>query len=174
MPRHGLLLIKNEERRALVEKALGLLLKYFGDNLQSVVAFGSVARGDCRPDSDTDLIVVCRELPQGLSDRMEHLSRILTQLDKTEISKSLRKKGVNTWIQFHALNLEEAKKHRPIYLDAVEDAVILFDKEGFIEKVFSGLEKRLEELGARRVFLKDGSWYWDLKPGIRRGEVVEI
>ena len=44
----------------------------------------------------------------------------------------------------------------------------------FMEKVLSGLEKRLKRLGAKRVFLKDGSWYWDLKPDVKKGEVIEI
>jgi hypothetical protein len=29
-------------------------------------------------------------------------------------------------------------------------------------------------LGSRRVFIADGSWYWDLKPDFRFGEAVEL
>jgi hypothetical protein len=32
----------------------------------------------------------------------------------------------------------------------------------------------MRALGSRRVYLADGSWYWDLKPDFRFGEVVEI
>jgi len=32
----------------------------------------------------------------------------------------------------------------------------------------------MKELGSKRVFLTDGSWYWDLKPDLRIGEVFEI
>lgn len=56
----------------------------------------------------------------------------------------------------------------------VEDAVILLDDEGFIKSVFTGLRRGLKELKARRIYLKDGSWFWDLKPDIKRGEVVEV
>lgn len=174
MARSSLMLVKDEERRALIEKTLHLLLEYFGEDLQSVVVFGSIARGESTPESDIDLMVVCKDLPDSLSNRMEQLSRILLQLDRTKVSKRLRRKGINTWIQFHALNLEEAKIHRPIYLDMIEDGIIIFDREGFIGKVLSSLRNRLRELGARRVFLKDRSWYWDLKPDIKKGEVVEI
>ncbi|MFQ6095245.1 MAG: nucleotidyltransferase domain-containing protein [Candidatus Bathyarchaeia archaeon] len=167
-------LIKDEKRKALIEETLHLLLEYFGEDLYSVVVFGSVARGESTPESDIDLIVVCKSFPESLSERMEQLSRILIQLDGTEASKRLRKKGINTWIQFHPLNLEEARMHRPIYLDTIEDGIIIFDRDGFIKRVLSSLGKRLGELGARRIFLKDGSWYWDLKPDMKKGEVVEI
>jgi hypothetical protein len=32
----------------------------------------------------------------------------------------------------------------------------------------------MAELGSRRVELADGSWYWDLKPDWRPGEVVDL
>lgn len=40
-----------------------------------------------------------------------------------------------------SLASEEAKIHRPIYLDMVKDAVILVDKDEFMESVFMGLGK---------------------------------
>lgn len=36
------------------------------------------------------------------------------------------------------------------------------------------LSKKLEKMGARKIFLGDGRWYWDLKPDYKLGEVVEI
>ena len=36
------------------------------------------------------------------------------------------------------------------------------------------LRARLEELGSRRIELDDGTWYWDLKPDLRPGEVVTL
>jgi predicted nucleotidyltransferase len=35
-----------------------ILVKHFKDDIISVVLFGSVGRGDARPDSDIDMIVV--------------------------------------------------------------------------------------------------------------------
>jgi hypothetical protein len=36
------------------------------------------------------------------------------------------------------------------------------------------LEKKLCEIGARKVVLPDGRWFWDLKSEIRKGEVIEL
>jgi hypothetical protein len=56
----------------------------------------------------------------------------------------------------------------------VEDGILILDRGRFFEEVLSGMRERMRALGSRRVFLEDGSWYWDLKPDFRFGEVVEI
>ncbi|MEM0011314.1 MAG: hypothetical protein QW424_03010 [Candidatus Bathyarchaeia archaeon] len=55
----------------------------------------------------------------------------------------------------------------------VEDAVIIYDKDDFFKKVLDRLRRRLEELGAKRVWVGN-RWYWILKPNIKFGEVVKI
>jgi hypothetical protein len=69
---------------------------------------------------------------------------------------------------------QEARYHSPLYLDIVEDGILLVDRGGFFQAVLDAMRVRMRELGSRRVFLEDGSWYWDLKPDFRFGEVVEI
>ncbi|MBO3842464.1 MAG: nucleotidyltransferase domain-containing protein [Candidatus Brockarchaeota archaeon] len=172
--RHGLSNIIDSDRREFVREVLNLLNGFFGEKLISVVVFGSVARGDAKPSSDTDILVVAENLPKRISEKMEIMAKILIKLRDTQTYRELRKKGINTWVQFYPLTPEEAKIHRPIYLDMVEDAVILVDKDNFLESVFTSLRKRLDELKAKRVYLKNGTWLWDLKPDIKRGEAVEI
>ena len=61
----------------------------------------------------------------------------------------------------------------PLFLDMTEDARILYDRDGFLQRAFSDLKSRLERLGARRIW-RGNAWYWDLKPDYRPGEVFEI
>ncbi len=68
---------------------------------------------------------------------------------------------------------EEAVKVSPLYLDLVEDAVILFDRNDFFKNLLLRLRKKLEELGAKRIRLGK-RWYWVLKGDYRFGEVIEI
>lgn len=56
----------------------------------------------------------------------------------------------------------------------MEDGLLILDRDGFFAAVLSGMRERMRTLGSRRVDLADGSWYWDLKPDFRFGEVVEI
>jgi len=55
----------------------------------------------------------------------------------------------------------------------VQDAVIVFDRGSFMERVLSELAKKLEELGAERVWIGK-KWYWRLKKDYRFGEVIEL
>jgi hypothetical protein len=68
---------------------------------------------------------------------------------------------------------EETLKGSPIFLDMVEDCIILYDKEEFFAGVLIKLKERLAALGAKRVW-RGNAWYWDLKPDFKPGEVFEI
>nr|QNO51106.1 hypothetical protein FOHEAFGF_00030 [Methanosarcinales archaeon ANME-1 ERB6] len=59
-------------------------------------------------------------------------------------------------------------------MDLVTDGVILYDTDNFMKKQIEYLRNKLEEMSAKKIFLEDGRWYWDLKPNYKLGEVVEI
>ncbi len=151
-----------ELRTALVRA----FLEVFGGNLVSLVLYGSYARGDQRPDSDVDLLVILEKLPE---DRFQ----LHRELDRAEEVLKRLLGGVQIPISPIVLDVERASKLRPLYLDMVEDAVILYDKGGFFRGVLERLSRRLEELGARRVRIGK-KWVWVLKEEVRTGEVIEI
>lgn len=68
---------------------------------------------------------------------------------------------------------EEVAAGSPLFLDMVDDARILFDRDGFLQRAFAGLAARLARLGAKRIW-RENMWYWDLKPDYQPGEVFEI
>jgi hypothetical protein len=55
----------------------------------------------------------------------------------------------------------------------VDDAGILYDRDGFFTAVLERLRERLARLGARRVW-RGNAWFWDLKHDYTPGEVFEI
>ena len=61
-----------------------------------------------------------------------------------------------------------------ILLDICDHGIILFDPRSVLARKLASLRLRLSELGSRRVELADGSWYWDLKPDMRPGEVIAL
>lgn len=50
------------EQKALADFAAAVR-KHYGDRLEDILLFGSRARGDARPDSDADVIVVLADGP---------------------------------------------------------------------------------------------------------------
>jgi hypothetical protein len=139
----------------------------FGEQLVSLVLFGSVARRDTRPASDIDLLVIAEGLPRSLRDRRRPF------LEEWERARAAGGLPPTTW-NLVTKSPAEARTHSPLYLDLVEDAVLLLDRGGFFQAVLGELERRMRALGSRRVFLPNGGWYWDLKPDFRFGEVVEL
>lgn len=69
--------------------------------------------------------------------------------------------------------VEEATNITPLYLDLVEDGVILYDRRDFLKNILEKVKARLSQLGAKRVW-RGRRWYWILKPDIKIGEVIEI
>ena len=61
-----------------------------------------------------------------------------------------------------------------LLLDICHHGIILFDPHAVLAHKLARLRVRLRELGSRRVELADGSWYWDLKPDLRPGEVITL
>ena len=68
---------------------------------------------------------------------------------------------------------EEASRISPLYLDLVEDAVLLYDKNALFKEGLEKLKTRLAELNAERVRVGK-KWYWDLKSDFQFGERIEI
>lgn len=147
------------------------LQESLGKDLVSVVLFGSVARGEAIPTSDIDLLIVMESLPPGRFRRLVLLDPV--EATFTEELEQLEGREIFTRLACLLKTREEAERVIPLYLDMVQDAVILFDRGDFFLKLISGLRQRLATLGARRI--RAGRVrYWDLKPDFRPGEHFEI
>jgi len=146
------------------------LQRLYGPRLVSVVVFGSVARGTPRPDSDLDVLLVVEGLPRGRMRRMEELAPVCDAVDRVLAAGA----GPGAAILSPVIKTPaEVAYGSPLFLDMVEDACILFDRDGFFHRYLERLRERLRALGARRIPYK-GSWYWDLKPDFRPGDVIEL
>lgn len=132
--------------------------------------FGSVARGEARADSDIDLLVVHGD---GCEDPLGTFLAVLEGIRKLEEYRGLVAGGYRP-DPYPVFLTERDLWERPlILLDAVDHGVILWDT-GVLAKRFAALRQRLDELGAKKIFLPDGRWYWDLKPHWQPGEVITL
>ena len=149
------------------------LKRILNDKLISIVLFGSVARGRAEEGSDIDLLIVVKNFENYMS-RFGIFNEIEKDLKKSKEYRDLKEKRLGTLISPIPLTPEEIKKSPPILLDLVTDGVILYDIDNFIEDQIKRLRKKLEEMGAKKIFFGDGRWYWDLKSDYKLGEVIEI
>lgn len=161
-----------ERFREIEKRLLSESKAFYGERLVSLVVFGSVARDAQRFDSDLDLLVIAEGLPKGRVKRIGEFEVVEERL--APFLKSLEQNhGINTYISAMIKSPEEAEKGSFLFLDMVEDARILFDRDGFFTRRLDRLRKRLKELGAKRIW-RGNAWYWDLKPDYKPGDIIEL
>lgn len=160
-----------ERYNRLINGLLAELRREYGPRLVSVAVFGSVGRGTPREDSDIDLLIVARDLPQGRFQRVEEFLPVEARVEAALLEGWPG--GTVPTLSPVFKTPAEAEQGSPLFLDMVEDARIVYDPEGFFGRYLERLRARLRELGARRIRLGN-AWYWELKPDLKPGEVFGL
>jgi len=145
--------------------------RHYGDRLVSVVVFGSMGRGTPRQESDLDVLIVADELPRGRMARVEDFAAIEAALEPRLAAG--RRAGFFTDCSPVFKTPDEVCAGSPLFLDMVDDARILYDRDGFFAGALERVRIRLARLGARRVW-RGNAWFWDLKPDYTPGEIFEL
>lgn len=146
-------------------------LDYYGERLVSLAVFGSVARGTMRPDSDIDFLIVADPLPRGRMARVREFAAVETALDA--VMQAAARVGVRSSLSPVFKTPDEVRQGSLLFLDMIEEARILHDRDAFLRTYLDGLRARLRELGARRV-MRGGGYYWQLKPDLKPGELISL
>ncbi len=140
-------------KKEVLEQAVEALRKALGDRLVAVVLFGSRARGDARPDSDWDLLVIGEELPEGYWDRHRLIREALLGQHSAGVSVVAK-----TPKEFES-NLA------PLYLDIALDGQVLFDRDGYARRKLEELRRIIQRAGLFRQQTESGDiWCWKQEP----------
>jgi len=161
--------IIQEPYKTILDKLLLKIRQEWKDNLISLVLYGSVARGDFNENSDNDLLIFCENLPKSISKRFEMFLEIEDELHLEKYHEN----GFNVDFSTILRTKKEAENLIPLYLDMVDDAIILNDKNNFFNNVLNRLREQLKRLDAKRIYIGK-KWYWDLKPNYKFGEDIII
>ncbi len=120
-----------------------------GENLVALAFFGSWARGEAREESDIDLLLIARELPLNPIERGK------------VVYKPIEDMAGQGRISILARTVEEFTADvTPLHLDLSEDAVIIYDPEGFLESRLKRVRELIEEAGLERRRNSQGILYW--------------
>ncbi|MGQ0734798.1 MAG: nucleotidyltransferase family protein [Acidobacteriota bacterium] len=160
-----------EHVEQLIDELTTHVRRHYGHRLVSLVVFGSAGRDTMRPDSDLDLLIVADGLPNGRMARVEDFAPVETAL--ADRLKAGRERGFATECSPVFKTPEEVLAGSPLFLDMVDDARVLHDRDGFFAGALDRLRERLARLGARRIW-RGNAWFWDLKPDYKPGEVFEL
>jgi len=156
-----------ERFQAILDALREACLEVYGMRLASVAVFGSVARGTMRPDSDIDLLLVVEDLPAGRMPRVREFEAVERRLHPL-LAESTRH-GIHTTLSPILKTPRELAYGSLLFLDMIEEVLILHDPTGTLRAYLDTLKARLQTLGARRI-PKGGGYYWLLKPDLEPGE----
>ncbi|MDH5186695.1 MAG: nucleotidyltransferase domain-containing protein [candidate division WOR-3 bacterium] len=160
--------------KSLLDTYLSILQNELGNSLISVILYGSVARGRATLESDINLLIIVKEGNKSYYQMLKPILKAQGCLSLNETFKRFSHNDSAPHFSYLIFSEEEASKNRNIYLDILDDGIILYDPTSFFKKKLDGFKKRIRELGSKKVILEDGRWYWDLKPDLKLGEVFEL
>jgi len=103
--------------------------KVYDEKLVTLAVFGSVGRSTPRPDSDIDMLIVAEGLPHGRMKRVVEFERVEEIL--TTPMKRLESLGIYTFLSPVIKRKEEVLAGSLLFLDMLDDARILYDKNKF-------------------------------------------
>lgn len=137
-----------------LERLVRLLEERLTGRLEAVVFFGSQAREEAGPESDWDLLVLVRDLPQSPLARYRWFWKSVPELQSEPLDVLLR-------------TPEEWYAHvSPLTLDIALDGRVLYDATGRMQRFLQAVRQRIEELNLTR--LREGRntyvWTWRKAP----------
>lgn len=157
--------------KPLTDRFVETLRNSMGDRLLGVTLYGSVARGEARPDSDVDLLVVHRG---GRVAALDAVREARWAVAEDSVTEELRDRGVPVDLSYVAFSDTQFADTPWLLLDISHHGIILFDPHEVLSHKLAALRARLRELGSQRIELPNGDWYWDIKPDMVPGEIVHL
>jgi predicted nucleotidyltransferase len=144
--------IKFEDCKPILDIFISSVKSMFGVKIISIAVFGSIARSTGTRESDIDLIIIYKDRRKDIEKKVV---KVILKLRETREYKDLEKSGFYPEIS-------------PIF------GIILQDSNNQLRNELKRMEERMTKFGSKKIKLPDGSWYWNLKPDLKVGEVFEL
>jgi len=127
--------------------------QHFGNSLVAVVLFGSRARGDAKPESDYDIFLLAKDLPDRPVERLIFVRHAIAVKFSEKISITAR-------------TPEEFENGFPsFYLDLALDGKVLYDKQGYISGKLQRIQDIIKQAGLGRTkYDHQFGWEWKQQP----------
>lgn len=127
--------------------------QHFGDNLVAIVLFGSRARGEARPESDYDIFLLAKNLPERPVERLLLVRHAIAAKFSEKIALTAR-------------TPDEFESGFPsLYLDLGMDGIVLYDADNYITPKLRRIQKIIKLAGLeRKKFDHQFSWEWKKQP----------
>jgi predicted nucleotidyltransferase len=152
---------KDVKKRVNMSKELLKRLKQKDIPILSFVIFGSTGRGTAKDYSDIDILIIVKEKTNIIWRTLIDESRNIE--DAYGLSFS-----------FIFTTRERLCENPLILLDMTDECIVLYDHGSIFKSLVEKLKSVLKRFGSKKTWIDAETWYWEIKPDWKPGEVVEI
>ncbi|MEM5815782.1 MAG: nucleotidyltransferase domain-containing protein [Candidatus Aenigmatarchaeota archaeon] len=118
----------NEETREILKKFASKCLEKYNGLIKSIIVFGSVTRGEEKPESDIDVLVILDDTIEELSpEKVEEIDRDIENIAKN-ISEKISLQPSYTLTEF----FDYARSGHPIVYNFIKEGEAVFDTGFFL------------------------------------------
>ena len=152
----------SSDHEKYVAELLDRIIRHYSGNLVSLVIFGSYARRENRLTSDLDILIILKKAKSRGERIREFVECVEMPLEMQ--AQKLADEGIFVDISPIILSTMEAGYFNPLYLDMLEHAVIVVDRDGFFKNIIERVREKVEEWGSYREYFGN-RWVWVVKKG---------
>ncbi len=134
------------------------IIEFYGDNLVSFAIFGSFARGEPKLNSDLDILIVLKR-KEGIGKELQRFQEHIESVVDAKLQELYEVHGIDMEISPLILSSENAKFFNPIYLDMVHHSIIIFDRNGFLQKILEKVRQKMDKI---RKYQVGATYIWDM------------
>jgi hypothetical protein len=133
----------------ILQESMTILLRDHGENLLSVVRFGSTTQF-IKYETDVDILLIFRDLPHR-RQRHDHLQ---AWEDATNLRfSSALPQGFDLVLSPQMRSCEEAKSWSKLYLDMAENCSVVYDPKGIFAQILEQTRHWMRIHSARKTWL---------------------
>lgn len=147
----------------ILSVTVGELLDHFAPGRAAIALFGSAARGESRPESDLDLLVVAPFTSRGPVEWLAELRPVVDVAERLAYRQWSRT-GAYHSVQLVPARPEDLEDPGLLFLDLTRDACLIEDPNGALRFALKKLKGGLSSSGAERRKDSQGGRYWVLGP----------
>lgn len=157
----------------LGSRITSILRQQFGQQLISVCLYGSAVRGSLRNGSDIDFLIVLIDSSLSYHKRIKTLMPLIEKIRGSKEYKRIEKFNLYLEPSLLMMTKKEVESHPDILIDISFEGIILFDKGGFLKKHLNEIKEKMAHLGSVKMITPHGH-YWNLRPDLRPGDLIEL
>lgn len=148
------------EQKVLIDQVTSRIVSFYGSRLVSFAIFGSYARGEARLDSDLDLLIIVEPFLRRLKEVRSFIENVEFPLE--ESLRSLNLQDIRVQLSPLILGVAQASKFNPLYLEMVENSVILYDPKNLLKNILHQTRMKMKKWGSQKIMIGHQS-VWQIR-----------